>query len=105
VLTVAAVVFAAARTVPAVGNGPNMVDFANGSGSFQTFTANGSAVWNNVGTAPAPSNGEEVISVDVSNGTAHVVFNGKTIDVPVAQPHLGIAANNTTGHFTALSWQ
>jgi len=60
-------------------------------GNVRTFTANGSAVWNNVGTAPAPSNGEEVISVDVSNGTAHVVFNGKTIDVPVAQPHLGIA--------------
>jgi hypothetical protein len=74
-------------------------------GNVRTFTANGTAIWNNVGTAPAPSNGEEVISVDFANGVAHVGFNGTTIDVPSTTPHAGIAANDTTGHFTALSWQ
>jgi cytochrome c peroxidase len=47
VLTAAAVVFAFGGTVPAVGNGPNMVTFANGSGNSQTFTTNGSVDFDN----------------------------------------------------------
>jgi len=74
-------------------------------GNVRTFTANGSAIWNNVGTAPAPSNGVEIMSVDFSGGVAHVTFNGKNIDVPAASPRAGIAANDTAGRFTALSWQ
>jgi hypothetical protein len=74
-------------------------------GVVRTFTANGSAIWNNVGTAPAPSGGQESISVDFSGGQAHVVFNGTTITVAAASPHTGLAANDTTGHFTDVSWQ
>lgn len=75
-------------------------------GNVRTFTANGTAIWNNVGTAPAPSNGQETFSVDFSGGMAHVTFNGGApINVAAPAPHAGIAANDTTGHFTALSWQ
>jgi hypothetical protein len=75
-------------------------------GNVRTFTANGTAIWNNVGTAPAASGGVEVFSVDFSGGVAHVTFNGGTpINVPAATPHAGICANDTTGHFTELSWQ
>jgi hypothetical protein len=74
-------------------------------GNVRTFTANGSAIWNNVGTAPAPSNGVESIAVDFSGGMAHVTFNGASVDVSAPAPHAGLAANDTTGHFTELSWQ
>ncbi|HEY2366661.1 MAG TPA: hypothetical protein VGH87_09755 [Polyangiaceae bacterium] len=74
-------------------------------GNVRTFTANGTAIWNNVGTAPAPSGGVEVFSVDFANGMAHVTFNGASVDVSAPTPHAGIAANDTTGHFTALGWQ
>jgi len=75
-------------------------------GNVRTFTANGTAIWNNVGTAPAPSNGQESFSVDFSGGMAHVTFNGSApIDVAAATPRVGLAANDTAGHFTAVSWK
>ena len=75
-------------------------------GNVRTFTANGTAIWNNVGTAPAPSNGQESFSVDFSGGMAHVTFNGGApIDVAAATPRAGLAANDTAGRFTDVSWK
>jgi hypothetical protein len=74
-------------------------------GNVRTFTANGSAIWNNVGTAPSPSGGEEAITVDFGGGVAHVAFNGKNVDVSAPSPRAGVAANDTTGQFTGVIWQ
>jgi hypothetical protein len=74
-------------------------------GQVRTFTANGTAIWNTIGTAPAPTGGVETISVDYAGGSAHVTFNGATVTVSAPSPRAGLAANDTTARFTDVSWQ
>ena len=75
-------------------------------GAVRTFTASGSAIWANVGTAPAPTAGHESISVDLAGSNATVTFNGQAFSFPaVSAPRVGLAANDTTGHFVDLAWK
>ncbi len=75
-------------------------------GVVKTFTANGSAIWGNVGAAPAPAAAREAIAVDLSGGGATVTFNGKAFSFPqVSAPRVGLAASDTTGHFVDLAWK
>lgn len=74
-------------------------------GSVSTFTANGGAVWNGLGSAPLPSNKLEVIAVDWAGGKATVSLNGKTFTVtPATPPRAGLAASDTTARFIDVSW-
>ncbi len=75
-------------------------------GSVSTFTANGSAAWNGLGSAPLPSNKVEVISADWAGGMATVSFNGTPFTVTPATPlRAGLAASDTTARFIDVSWK
>ena len=57
------------RAVPAVGNGPNMVDFADGTGTFRTFTTNGSVDFDNPFFQSLGTNGRSCASChDAADG-------------------------------------
>ena len=75
------------------------------NGMVKTFTANGSAIWNDLGAAPLPSGKLEAFSVDFSGGNANVTFNGKSYTVAAAAPRAGLAANDTTARFVEVSWK
>ena len=75
------------------------------NGMVKTFTANGSAIWNDLGAAPLPSAKVEAFSVDFTGGNANVTFNGKSFTVAAAAPRSGLAANNTTAGFADSGWK
>jgi hypothetical protein len=76
-------------------------------GMVRTFTStNGSAIWNDVGPAPPPSNSLEIFSADFSGAIATLTFNGKAYSMmPTFPLRAGLAASDTTARFIDLAWK
>ncbi|MGZ3424378.1 MAG: hypothetical protein ACXVEE_41350 [Polyangiales bacterium] len=72
-------------------------------GKVKTFTAAGSAIWADLGSAPKPT-GVATFAVDFSAGNATVKFGGTPFVIPVTSPRAGLAANDTRARFVDVAF-
>ena len=96
-----------AGAIVAYGDSTHYLGVVQGAdGVVRMFTANGGAIWADLGPAPLPANKLEAVSVDFAGGKATVTFNGKAFIVTSPQPaRAGLAASDTTAKFVDVSWK
>lgn len=85
----------------------NYVGVVHGSdGKVRTFNVvTGSALWNDLGTAPLPTGKLEAMTLDQGAGKATVTFGGKSFTLTAPTPRAGLAANDTTARFVDISFR